>query len=381
MNSRETRTRLERFSQQDVREQTPLDLRLLLPENEDLITCTRAVRIIRGKRLVCFGTWGAKPVVVKLYFDPKKARRNWRKSLSGAETFLDKGLPAPEILYSGRLDTSGVYILIFQALSDAIRLDQALTRASSQEERQGLKELLITCLAQHHRQGVLQGDQHLGNFLLEQGTLYALDGDQVRSFSGPVPRTKAFASLAAFFSVFPEEDDAAIPDLLEVYCAQRGLPLAEKTASRVAACTGRMRQRRLQQYLRKIYRNRDPFVLEQSRRRFCVYDLRTWHQAYAPIKDNPLAFVSVSGCTPPQERVLNTADGPVRLYFEASGPGSIFWKKGRVARMWTRAHRAIRLGRPQPKPIMFLRIKTGRFRWNSFLLTETGPGSQERTGL
>ena len=50
------------------------------------------------------------------------------------------------------------------------------------------------------------------------------------------------------------------------------------------------RKKRLKEYLRKIYRNRDPFVAQKSSQKFCIYDQRRWNQDFSPVKDNPEAF-------------------------------------------------------------------------------------------
>lgn len=365
----ELKAAFDHYTQEDVRKKTPLGVLFKLTE-QDAVSCRQALRVIPGKRLVCTGTWGALPVIIKLYFDPQKARRHWQTSHAGARAFLEKNLPAPAILYAGKLPEARIYVLIFQFLSKAVRLDTAFQQAASSTEHRRLQKMLMACLARHHEQGLLQGDQHLGNFLLDNETLFSLDGDQVRSFSTPAPLKASFTNLAAFFAVFPPEQDADIPVLFEYYCAQRQLSPSNSTLRRVKRQTRRIRLRRLKQYLRKIYSSRDPFVAEKTPQRFCVYDQRVWRQEYAPFKDTPQSFFSEAedNNRRPLEVLLHTAHGPVRLQKAQTGPGLFFFRKNPLARQWKQGHTDIRLGRPGPHPIMFLKIRTGCFCTCSFLL-------------
>jgi hypothetical protein len=41
---------------------------LALAESDDVLFCKDIVRVIPGKRIVAFGTWGDKPVVAKLFY-------------------------------------------------------------------------------------------------------------------------------------------------------------------------------------------------------------------------------------------------------------------------------------------------------------------------
>ncbi len=360
----------DQYTQEDVRKKTPLNILFKLTE-QDAISCHQALRIIPGKRMVCTGTWGALPVIIKLYFDPQKARRHWQTSHAGASAFLEKNLPAPAILYAGKLPEARIYVLIFQFLSKAVRLDTAFQQAASPTEHRRLQKILMACLARHHEQGLLQGDQHLGNFLLDNETLYSLDGDQVRTFSTPVPLKASITNLAAFLAVFPPEQDASIPDLFAYYCAQRKLRPANKTLGWVANRTQRIRLRRLKQYLRKIFTSRDPFVAEKTPQRFCVYDQRVWRPEYIPFKDAPQSFFPDSEHSlRPQDVLLHTVHGPVRLQKTQSGPGPLASLNDPLSRQWKQQHTDIRLGRSRAHPIMFLKIRTGCFRTCSFLLSE-----------
>jgi hypothetical protein len=368
---------LDLYSQEDVRKGSNLDLSLRLADHEPVI-CQRGFRIIQGKRIVCSGLWGRTPVVVKLYFDPGKALRHQQKSLSGAMAFLDNTLPAPQVLYSGKIPQEPVYIILFEYLADSLRLDTALARATDTQARLELKKRLIACVSAHHRQGIVQADPHPGNFLVQNTTLFSLDGDQVRSFPGPVPLRRSLKSLAGFLAFFPPAEDQEIPLHVNHYCRLRHVPCSKALPGTVAKWTKRLRHKRLKQYLRKIYRNRDPFVLEKSRKRVCVYDRRLWRRELQPIQDNPDSFFPPAESTvKAQQVVLSTAAGAVLLQKNKAAPFFLFRKKGDLAREWENAHRQSRLGEQAHRPIMLLSEKTGVFGLCRYLVSEC-PASESR---
>lgn len=67
------------------------------------IRCTQVFRAILGKRIVCLGQAEGDQVIVKLYFDPQRARIHWRRSDEGSRAFLDRFIASPKILFSGYL--------------------------------------------------------------------------------------------------------------------------------------------------------------------------------------------------------------------------------------------------------------------------------------
>ncbi len=368
---------LDLYSQEDVRKGSNLDLSLRLVDHEPVI-CQRGFRIIQGKRIVCSGLWGRTPVVVKLYFDPGKALRHQQKSLSGATAFLNNKLPAPQVLYSGKIPQEPVYIILFEYLADSLRLDTALARSTDTQARLELKKRLIGCVSGHHRQGLVQADQHPGNFLVQDTTLFSLDGDQVRSFPGPVPLRRSLKNLAGFLAFFPPAEDQEIPMLVNQYCRLRHVPCSKALPVSVATWTRRLRHKRLKQYLRKIYRNRDPFVLEKSRKRVCVYDRRLWRRELQPIQDNPGSFFPpAEASVKAQQVVLSTAAGAVLLQKGKASPFFLFRKKGDLAREWENAHRRCRLGEQAHRPILLISEKTGVFGLCRYLLSEC-PASESR---
>ena len=278
-------------------------------------------------------------------------------------------MPAPAILYSGPLPEGKAFIIVFEYLAGADRLDKVLTRTHSEQARKDVKNQLVACLAGHHQQGVVQNDQHLGNFLVEGKMVYSLDGDQIQTFSSSVPIRCSLNNLAAFFACFPPEEDREIDSFLKQYFRLRELPLKEGTVRKVLKKTRHSRKQRIKEYMRKIFRNRDPFVVEKSRIRFCVYDQRLWDKAYAPFKGNPDNFFTHRKDKDRQQIQVNTKQGMVSVTLRKEPSWPVYWRKNVLAQNWKQGLLNHRLGRTGPRPIMFLRVKTGFFCFASYLLS------------
>ena len=360
---------LSRFSQQDVRAGTNLDINIQPPGFEQ-IRCEQPLRIIQGKRIVCRGSMGVKTVLVKIFFNDRKAKKSWQNSLSGAKAFLDKGLPAPEIIYSGPLEDKGKFIIVFNFISNAKRLDTALEQTDDQQKKIDLKHRFMDCLAAHHTQGVVQNDQHLGNFLVAESKIYAVDGDQIQTFPRPVPLNYALKNLAAFFRCFPPQEDQEMDYYLSHYLRARNLAFRQKFLDKMQKHIDLQRKKRLKEYLRKIYRNRDPFVAQKSSQRFCIYDQRRWHQDFIPVKDNPEAFFPESDSMAQGEVVLSSQKRRVILKREKFRFRLHFWKKSNLEDLWEQRLIDNRLGQKTARPILLVKIKTGMLYKNIYLLIE-----------
>ncbi|MCK7510006.1 MAG: hypothetical protein MZV70_42200 [Desulfobacterales bacterium] len=102
------REALSGISQDHVGQQTPVCFPVKIPGIGEVL-CSRVFRVIVGKRIVCLGQADAGRMIVKLYLARHGAYRHWRRSERGCKAFVEKGVPAPGILFSGYLPEHGVY--------------------------------------------------------------------------------------------------------------------------------------------------------------------------------------------------------------------------------------------------------------------------------
>ena len=96
----------------------PFALDLINIHGQDSVKCEQLLRDLNGKRKVYKGSWNERTVVVKLFLDPKTARRHWGREKAGVEALKETSVPTPELLFAGDLG-DGTPALIFDFLPEA----------------------------------------------------------------------------------------------------------------------------------------------------------------------------------------------------------------------------------------------------------------------
>ncbi|MCK4389165.1 MAG: hypothetical protein KAV83_02855 [Desulfobacterales bacterium] len=341
------------------------------------ITCTRVFRAIRGKRIVCLGEIGGNEVVVKLYFDPRRAKIHWQRSDRGCRVFVECSLTAPKILFSGYLSEHDLYVMVFEYIENAVRFDTALADAPDEAQRQQLLDQLMACLARQHEQGIVQNDVHMGNFLLQGKEIYSLDGDQVRIYLHPLSKRPSLANLAAFLSYFSPIHDAAIAEHYQAYCSVRGWHVTGGDTQKLIGIVKRMRKRHLATYMRKIFRSRDPFLVCKAPDYFSVRDRRVWNDEFTLVCENPERFISdTNGQQLDSNHCchLSIDAVPITLYSVRVFGNRLFRRHGIISRRWRNALRLNRLGIHTPRPIALIEKRENSRIWRAFLIVKSCDG-------
>ena len=164
------------------------------------LQCQRAVRTIRGKRVVCQAHWRGRPVYVKVFLDPRRAAEHLRRELRGLRAMQACGIATPAVLHHGTAAAGVVHLIVLEEVAAARSMLEAWNAAGSDVERAELVRDMARLLALHHRHGLLQRDLHLNNFLLSHGRIYTLDGGTVRVAHRPVGRYRSLANLGLFLA-------------------------------------------------------------------------------------------------------------------------------------------------------------------------------------
>lgn len=345
------------------------------------ITCTQIFRAIRGKRIVCLGQINSDKVIVKLYFDPRRARVHWQRSDKGCRLFLERSLTAPKILFSGYLFEHELYALLFEYIENAVRFDKALAEAHDEQHKQQLFSRIISCLANHHQAGIIQGDLHLGNFLLKGESIYSLDGDQVHSYSQPIGKKLSVENLVTLFSNFSPIHDTGIAARYQLYCSKRGYDVTEEDMRKLNRMVKHIRKRHLEKYMRKIFRSRDPFLVNKTRDYFSVRDLRVWDDQLSAICNNPEHFISESNNLQGEKdygKDLSTGAGPLKLYCSRIPGKPLVRRRGIIARRWKNALRLNRLGIYTLRPIALVEKREVSREWSAYLILASCEGIMAR---
>ena len=255
-----------------------LPFTITLPEGTEKsrqqLVCRKLLRLIPGKRMVCAAAWGDQDVVIKLFLDPRKADRHFKRELAGVNALLAAGIKTPPLLFSGSIFAGSLPLIIFAEIIPAATLVDLWLKAVGYDERQELLERVCVTIAEHHAAGLLQRDIHWSNFLFRNGDVYTIDGDAVtnKSAAGELGREPSLANLALFLA----EPHPGIDDFLAVlwqhYCSCRGWSVAAGEVENLRFLIAGHRRYKVEKFVAKSQRSCTAFKASQENGFYSVYD-------------------------------------------------------------------------------------------------------------
>lgn len=335
------------------------------------VSCGRVFRAIQGKRIVCLAEQDSRKFIVKLYFEHRRARTRWQRSEKGCRVFLERAVTAPKILFSGYLSQYEVYAIIFDYIENSVRFDGALAHAKDEDQKQRLCNRLVACLASHHQAGIIQNDLHMGNFLVQGERIYSLDGDQVRVYPKPIGKRLSIENLGNLVSNFSPINDTGIADRYQHYCSQRGFTVTDGDRRKLIRRVKRNRKRHLAKYMRKVFRSRDPFLVDREDGYFLVRDLKVWDDQYLEILKTPECFISEHNhqqieSDHPENTPLDR--WPISLFSSPISGKPFLRRYNPIARTWRNALRLNRLGIRTLRPIALSERREVNKTWRAYLM-------------
>jgi tRNA A-37 threonylcarbamoyl transferase component Bud32 len=358
---------LNRINQDYVRNEIPISLVVRVPGVGE-ITCSEVFRSIQGKRLVCLGETHGSKVIVKLYFSAMRARANWKRSHKGCSSFIEKHIPAPGILFSGFVPEYGFYAMVFEYLTDAVRIDSALETCRDTLHQSHVLDSLMNFLAGLHEQGLLQNDLHLGNFMIKGECIYALDGDQITARKGPVGKGTSLRNLARLLANIPTNYNTYIETMITSYLNMRGWEASDEEMRKINDEIRKARWEFLSEYLSKINRTRDPFLSSSGARYFSVFDRHHTDVEYPDILEAAeRRTLKKENSGVPMYSLVPVGTKNMLVWSSASfGPLILrrFWVASRV---WKNALMLRRLCIGAPHPVAIVFQCRGMMSWNCFV--------------
>ncbi len=178
-----------------------------------------------------------KTVLAKLFFDA----RNLQKELVGCALLHKTAVTTPALLADYTLEQGGV--CLYEFVENAEPLD-ALWQQSGLAKKSWLLDKLLAALQQCYQQQVLQQDLHLGNFLLQDETLFVLDPASCSTFSHA---SEQQANLALLLAQLPFADwQPALEKIQAAFPAINGNDITKQAQQ----CW----QQRQRDYLKKMFR-------------------------------------------------------------------------------------------------------------------------------
>ena len=344
------------------------------------LVCTQTLRVLPRKRLVCFGEWNGRQVVVKFFLDPTSGKRHYAREERGVSALEHAGIRTPALLFKCVIQPYSTPVLGFQRLMSARDLATAWEQAESTDRRKILLHQAAVVMAQQHEAGIKHNDPHLRNLLLADDKIFAIDGDAVdaRKMGRPLSIAESLKNLGLFFAQFDLRFDGLVPEALESYAKKRKRQPGHDLTNRLHKNVRTQRNLRKKAYLKKIYRECSAFVCRKNWNRFMVCDRGLYDRDMVPLLDDP-------GSAMRKGRILKQGNTSTVSMVEMDGKRLVVKRYNikntrhalsrclrptRAWNSWRNAHRLRFLGITTPRPVAFVEKRLGPLRSTAYFITE-----------
>ena len=342
------------------------------------VSCYELLREIAGKRQVYDGVWDNKAVIIKIFLDPVSSGRHFKKEWRGLTKLHDLGLNSAKPLFYGRgKDKSWVIVS-----ENIVGAETALCAVQQCETEESKMELLLKVadeLAKQHVKGVTQEDLHLGNFMVKDGNIYALDPGQMSFCSKALSRKKSLSNLGALAMSLPNYDKHNLRELCEKYFAARGWKFKSKDEKAFEKFLLKSEKYALRHSQSKCMRTSKRTLKLVTNGYNCVFE--------KPFCDdiNPHEFIEQIDDLMDKGEILkkgntcyvsrfdyNNTDIVVKRY-NYKGPINLIrrnFQTSRAKRNWLYANLLVSVKIGTPRPLCFIEKKKGHFIWQSYYICE-----------
>ncbi|MHC4645020.1 MAG: lipopolysaccharide kinase InaA family protein, partial [Planctomycetota bacterium] len=342
------------------------------------VTCVGLLRSVGGKRQVYDALWGNRPVILKAFSDRIKAKYHMNREWRGLELLLQRGLNSPTPLFKGRSERLG-WVVVTEKITNAMNVREAWDKTRDVNEMRDLLPKVARELAKQHNKGVLQKDLHLGNLMIRQDKIFALDPAQMRFLSREVGKRRAIAQLGLLASTLSSTENDMLADVCEVYMQVRSWKLSAPDIAAISRKAARCRRKGITRALRKCLRTSSRY------QRLNTYNHRgvAIREFFEKVDFGALAgsidkgmqggHVLKNGNTC---RVSHVGLGGEEVVIKRYNHKGIIHslrhtiKGSRARRGWLHANRLTLLNIATPKPLAYLEHRIGPIVWKSYLITE-----------
>jgi tRNA A-37 threonylcarbamoyl transferase component Bud32 len=340
----------------------------------------QVVRVIPKRRLVAFGLWQGKQVAIKIFFDSKLALQQMEKDIAGINLLKKNKIPTPELWYQGNTKDKKIYVLIFERLVTAKNLQQIWQEKNTIDEVFPYLELAIVEIATQHVLGLVQSDLHLKNFLLNDKTIYTLDGAQIEFSAELLPKKPSMNNLALFLAQLGIDTEIYQEKLFRHYAKARGWSLKSEDIHELFILIAKWNNQRWKKFAKKIFRDSSDYVHMHTWGSTAMYDrffegpelikfLSYPHAAFY----HPTAKLLKAGNSATVIKItLDQRELVIKRYNMKS-----IWHRLRRCLRETRARKCWRLAQKlslfaisTPRPVAFIEHTHFGFRGKSYYVTE-----------
>ncbi len=340
-----------------------------LTNSEQPVICKQVVRLIPGKRLVAFGTWGDKPIVAKLFFKRNKAQKHAKRDIAGMTILKECNIPTPEIYYEGSTADNKTQVILFEKIETV-----------EQKSRQRLLHSLIHELATQHVLGVLQKDLHFKNFLVTKKKIITLDGADIEKFDQPLSKKISLDNLALFIAQLGADSSYYRDELLEAYASLRGWRLKDADYDQVKKLIAKHQATRWANFQEKIFRNCSAFIKKTTLFATLLFDREYDKPELRAFLSRPeevfttknIQYLKQGRSSTVIKTIFDGKECVIKRYNIKD-----FWhglrrclRPTRAAQSWRLSQYLCLMGIPTAKPIAFIEKRFLGFRTTSYFVME-----------
>ena len=333
-------------------------------------------RYLPQRRLVCKGLWHNQVVFAKLFIG-KNAVCYANRDKAGVLILSQAAIKTPKLLKELAFKSLPGVALIFESIEPALNAEE-IYQSSTSTTRFKLMQQLVKTVAQHHKANLLQTDLHFKNFLVQQDTIYSLDGDGIRKLSLLFKKHQLMHNLAKLFSKMSVFDDKWINVLYKSYCnlLEKSYQMIDETY--VLQLTQKKRAKATRIYAdKKVFRACTDVKVNQNFKRFIAYspdfdaENISEGQLDLALSDTQNRLKSGNTCTV-GTAFINNQTLVIKRYNIKSILHALKLNifLNRAAKSWANAHRLKLLNIATAKPLALVETRFGCIRKRAYFLTE-----------
>ena len=363
----------------DIDYESLTNFSLYLPDSnssDSLFKCLKITRCLPGKRISCIGQWQGQSIFAKFFISPNRAKIHWHKEQSGFQLLTEKQILAPKVLHSGKHQQDDIYFILYQFLDNATDLKPVWENAKSAQQRLLLNQLIST-VADHHKQGLIQQDLHLNNFIIASNQFYTLDGADISAIDCNNKQI-AFNNLALLFAQFYPSNDSNIEAALEEYCKLRSWKFNQAILKQIKSTTLEIREKRKLDRLAKTKRSCSLFYYQKTwdQQTICARKYRSAEmQAFLNAPDNYIKQANLlkdgNTCTVAIVTIDNIKMVVKRYNIKNwQHAFSRAFRCSRAVKSWINAHLLQFYGIPTPEPVAVIEKRWGALRKEAYFVTK-----------
>jgi tRNA A-37 threonylcarbamoyl transferase component Bud32 len=371
--------------------ETPFRIRINAAGSDGEFTCTRSVRLVPGRRLVCFGTWRGQDVVAKFFLDRRRGNYHLEREAAGLAALASARVAAPAVIFRAMVPPDGPAVLGLRRLPAVVSFGAVWRRCADDAQRRALLRQVVVLLADQHQAGIKQDDLHGENFLLSGSQLFVVDGASVdhHRLGTPLREKASLQNLAVLLAALLPESDRLVEDAFEKYTRRRSWRTAPRLLQRLQHELRKQAERQLRAWLKKIRRESTDYVCRRSWRRDIMCTRGDYTPGMAAFLDDP---------DPVVERGRWIKDGNSATVALVAPEGrQLIVKRYKIKNGWHRLRRCLRASRaeiswenahllgyvrvPTPRPVAFVVRRWGPFRSTAYFICEYVKGPDAHTLL